>query len=211
VMLKDLFAHKHPKILVLEVAEDEPKKSHPVFPYLAESGDLFGSFVLFNQRYFSAIWKGIAVRFEFLKSKFTGNNYADSEKQMPAFGYRSSPQVVSAEIITQNKENWKRRQAKSNLLLLRRIELNYSKHYLDKIVKMAGNNHCKILFLYLPESGSNLQFPLLMDYYTQFSDVIILPDKIINDKSNWKDATHFNDSGAAKTSKFLLSFLTPEN
>jgi hypothetical protein len=69
VMLKDLFQQKKPKILVIEVAEDEPKKSHPVFPYLAESNDLWGSFVFFNQRYFLNIWKGIVVRFEYLKHR----------------------------------------------------------------------------------------------------------------------------------------------
>ena len=31
LMLKDFFKHKKPKILLIEVAEDEPKKSHPVF------------------------------------------------------------------------------------------------------------------------------------------------------------------------------------
>ena len=30
VMLKDLFTKKHPTLLILEVYEDEPKKSHPV-------------------------------------------------------------------------------------------------------------------------------------------------------------------------------------
>jgi len=211
VMLKDLFAHKHPKLLVLEVPEDEPKKSHPVFPYLADSKDLFGSFVLFNQRYFSNIWNGIVVRFEFVKSKFTGNDYTDSETNQPEFGYQHSKQTVSREIIEQNKENWKRRLAKSKPEFLRRIELNYSKHYIEKIVQLAEQNNCKVLLLYLPEIGSNLQSPLLMNYYKQFSNVIILPEEIIKDKSNWKDTTHFNDSGAEKTSKFLLPFLTSDN
>lgn len=207
VMLKDLFAQKHPKILVLEVAEDEPKKSHPVFPYLAESKDLFGTFVLFNQRYPSAIWKGIVVRFENIRSKFTGNNYSGEKNKLPDFGYRPSTHIVSPEIIAQNRENWKQRRAKDKPEFIRNIELNYSKHYVNKIVKLAGENNCKVLFLYLPESGSDLKRPLLMDYYKQFADVIILPNEIIKDKFNWKDATHFNDFGARKTSEFIVPVL----
>lgn len=88
--------------------------------------------------------------------------------------------------------------------LPRRIELRYSKNYLEKIVKLAGEHNCKILFLYLPESGSDLRTPLLSEYYKSLSDLIILPDSIINNKSNWKDATHFNDSGAAETSEYLI-------
>jgi len=210
VMLKDLFAHKNPKLLVLEVTEDEPKKSHPVFPYLADSKDLFGSFVWFNQRYISAIWKGIVVRFEFLKSKFTGNEYFDDGSKFPAYGYRPSSHIVSPEVIAQNRENWKRRLAKNKPEFLRNIELHYSKHYLEKILKLAAQNNCKVLFLYLPESGSDLKQPLLMNYYQQFAPVILLSDEIIKDKSNWKDATHFNDSGAAKASEFSLTPIKKE-
>ena len=55
IMLKDVFKRKNPKILVIEVTEDEPRKSHPVFPFLAETDDLFGSFVFFNQRFLYAL------------------------------------------------------------------------------------------------------------------------------------------------------------
>src|SRR5690606_2046906 len=69
IMLKELFEHKKPSVIIIEVAEDEPKKSHPVFPYLAESSDLWNSCIIFNQRYFSNLRKGTAVRFEQIKSE----------------------------------------------------------------------------------------------------------------------------------------------
>jgi len=75
---------------------------------------------------------------------------------------------------------------------------------------LAEQNNCKVLLLYLPEIGSNLQSPLLINYYKQFSNVIILPEEIIKDKTNWKDATHFNDKGAAKTSEFIIPILSKE-
>ncbi len=75
VMLKDLFQHKNPEILVVEIYEDEPKKSHPVFPYLANTRELFNSFILFNQRFPASVFKGTAVRFEYLKFRLFNLNY----------------------------------------------------------------------------------------------------------------------------------------
>ena len=207
VMLKDLFEQKHPKILVIDVAEDEPKKSHPVFPYLAESKDLFCSLVLFNQRYFTPIWKGITVRFESLRNKFTGENPVTSEHHYPDFGYRPSTHVINEILIKENAANWQRRLSSPKPQILRNIELNYSKHYLQKIARLAHKYQCTLLFVYLPESGSDLNVPLLETYYETIAPVIILPESLIHERTNWKDATHFNDSGAWAASRFIVPFL----
>jgi hypothetical protein len=210
VMLKELFRHKKPSILVIEVAEDEPKKSHPVFPYLAESEDLWGSFVFFNQRYFINIWKGIVVRFEYLKFRLFQNETQNNNGQ-PDFGYLPSTQIASPEIIHQNEIDWQNRNSKTKPAIIRNIELNYPKHYLKKIVQLAENNNCKVLFLYLPESGSGMKIPLLNGFYSDLGKLIILPDSIISNHSYWKDATHFNDQGAMKASQFIMSELSTSN
>ena len=207
VMLKELFRHKKPSVLVIEVAEDEPKKSHPVFPYLAESNDLWGSFVFFNQRFFLNIWKGIAVRFEYLKFRLFQNEYKIIQTQ-PGFGYIPSTQTAPPEVIRQNEIDWQNRLSKTKPAIIRNVELNYSKHYIKKIASLANKNNCKIIFLYLPESGSGMKTPLLKDYYKDLGELIILPDSIISKHSNWKDATHFNDLGAALTSDFIVSKLS---
>ncbi len=209
VMLKDLFENKKPKIAVIEVYEDEPKKSHPVFPYLASTTDLLNSLVLFNQRYISNIWKGITVRFEYVKHLVFNANNTSPQKFSP-FGYRHSTRKVLNSVLKENRNIWEKRLASHKNSLIRKIELNYSKHYLEKIVSLAKQNSCKILFLYLPESGSNLKKPLLFDYYKSLGDIIILPESIIHDELNWKDAMHFNDSGAIKTSDFILDKLLVE-
>jgi len=202
-MLKDLFHQKKPKILVLEVAEDEPKKSHPVFPYLAESNDLWGSFVFFNQRYFLNIWKGIVVRFEYLKHRLFSDKSLNTNYKTEKFGYLPSDQIAEPEILEKNKADWTNRLSKSKPELIRKVELNYSKHFLEKIVELARQNNCEVVFLYLPESGSNLKYPLLKDYYESLGKLLILPDSVLTNTKNWKDATHFNDSGAVKVSEFI--------
>jgi hypothetical protein len=73
---------------------------------------------------------------------------------------------------------------------------------------LPGRITVKIVFLYLPESGSNLKYPHLNDYYKSFGKLIVLPDSILTNTQNWKDATHFNDSGALKVSEFIVFELT---
>jgi hypothetical protein len=173
-MLKDMFQQKKPKILVLEVAEDEPKKSHPVFPYLAESNDLWGSFVFYNQRYFLNIWKGIVVRFEYIKYRLFPDKILNNSRITEKFGYLPSDQVAEPKILEKNKVDWTKRISKSKPDFFRKVELNYSKHYLEKIVELARQNYCEVVFLYLPESGSNLKYPLLKDYYESLGKLLIL-------------------------------------
>lgn len=207
VMLKELFEHKKPSLLIIEVAEDEPKKSHPVFPYLAENIDLWNPFVFYNQRYFSNLWKGTAVRFEYIKSGIFKNDYLNNADYV-RFGYLPSTQIATATDFTENKTDWEKRVSKSKPAMLRQFELNYSKHYIRKIVELAQINNCKVKFLYLPEYGSGMKTPVLNDFYTQFGELIILPDSIISNQQNWKDATHFNDTGAEKTSEILFQVLS---
>ena len=206
VMLKELFKYKKPSILVIEVAEDEPKKSHPVFPYLAESTDLWGSFVFFNQRFLSNIRKGIVIRFEQLKSGVFKNDYpaiVDNSE----FGYLTSTQFATSSDLTQNKLDWQTRNSMSKPAFIRDIELKYSKHYIKEIIQLAQRNECRILFLYLPEYGSGMTTPLLKEYYMEFGELIVLPDSIISNHLNWKDATHFNDSGAKKATNIVIQEL----
>ena len=206
VMLKDLFEQKTPEVLVVEVYEDEPKKSHPVFPYLAGTNELFGSCVWFNRRFPSALWKGLIVRFEFFKHRLFDKKFVKPE-DLSEFGYLPSGHIASPEILEHNRNNWQRRLSRSKPESIRNWELNYSKHYLKKIVQLANQNNCEVLFLYLPESGSGIRQPALAEFYSQLATIIYLPEEIVQTPSNWKDATHFNDSGASYVSLYLNTLL----
>ena len=209
VMLKDILKHKNPKILFIEIAEDEPRKSHPVFPFLAESNDLFGSFEFFNQRYFKSLWNGLIVRFEFFKFKLMHKTYFTPDNTTD-FGYLYSDQLASSEEMESNRKAWKNKLNRPKPELIKTIERNYSKHYLTKIVQLANHRNCRVLFFYLPESGSNLKEPLNMKFYETLAPVVSLPDTIINNPANWKDPMHFNDTGAKKTSQFIVPVIEKE-
>jgi hypothetical protein len=202
IMLKEVFRHKKPSVVVIEVTEDEPKKSHPVFPYLAESRDLLGSLVFFNQRYFQSLFKGLIVRFEYLKWILFGNSNP-APNNMADHGYINTSVIADEELFNQNRLNWDKRMQRNKPGFLRDIEVRYSKHYLEKMVKLANDNGSKVEFLFLRESGSNLEKPILYDYYQTLSNMNILPGSIYSDPANWSDATHFNDSGATKASSHI--------
>ncbi|MGE0019594.1 MAG: hypothetical protein AB7S72_08015 [Draconibacterium sp.] len=209
IMLKDILKHKKPKILFIEIAEDEPRKSHPVFPFLAESNDLFGSFVFFNQRYFKSLWNGLIVRFEFFKFKLMRETYFTPDNTSN-FGYLHSDQLANPDEMESNKRAWQNKLNRPKPELIKTIERNYSKHYFTKIVQLANQHKCRVLFFYLPESGSNLKVPLNMKFYETLAPVISLPDTIINNPANWKDPMHFNDTGAEKTSLFIVPVIEKE-
>ena len=208
-MLKDLFAHKKPKLLVIEITENEPAKSHPVFPYLAESKDVLGSLVFFNQRFLSNFYKALVVRFEYCKNRFFGIQ-ADKLCAISNFGYISSNQVVNLDELNKNQQPWKKKLANPKPALISKIEIKYPLHYLEKIVKLANSNHCEVVFLYLPEYGSGLKEPENIRIYRNIAPVILLPDSIIQNKTNWKDPMHFNDAGAKQASDFISGKLAEQ-
>lgn len=201
-MLNDLFSYKKPKLLVIEITENEPAKSHPVFPYLAESKDVLGSLVFFNQRFISGIYKALVVRFEYCKHCFFGVQ-GDKTLTNSDYGYLSSTQVVNIDELNRNQQTWKKKLSSPKPAITSKIENKYPLHYLKKIVKLANTNHCEVVFLYLPEFGSRLKEPENIGIYRNIAPVIFLPDSIIQNKTYWKDPMHFNDSGAKQASYFI--------
>jgi hypothetical protein len=203
-MLKDIFREKEPRLVIIEVTEDEPKKSHPVFPYLAESKDIIASHVFFNQRYIESLWKGLILRFEYLKMVFFGLPELIGDSAVD-HGYIPTHTTADEALLMNNRMNWERRLKNKKSSLLRSIEIRYSKHYLEEITAMAESNGCSIVFLYLRESGSGLKLPMLYDYYRSVADVIVLPDSIFSTSHYWFDATHLNDTGATIASEKIAS------
>jgi len=206
VMLKEVFRQKEPKMVVIEVAEDEPKKSHPVFPYLADTDDLLESAVIFNQRFPLSVWKGLVIRFAYLKEQVFGGDAYLGDSTV-SYGYIPTEAVADNAVLTRNRLNWERRLNRSKSAMMRKVELRYSMHYMEKMVKMAEQNGSKVVFLYLRESGSSLKEPMLSDYYRLVSDIMMLPEEIYAHPGNWFDASHLNDNGATLASEVIAQEL----
>ena len=69
-LLKLLLQHKSPKLIVLEVSEDEEKNSHDIFPYIAKTCDLLFTPTLINRDYLSDLYYGASARLECFKATY---------------------------------------------------------------------------------------------------------------------------------------------
>lgn len=206
IFLKDLFENHSPRLVFIEAMEDEPKKSHPVFGYLAGNKDLWHSAIFFNQQYLTNLWKGLVVRFEFSKHKLLGNSKT-TQSFFHDSGYIPSTIIANPSDLANNHQSWEKRLAKKTPGFIRETQIAYSKSYIEKMVKLANQHHCQLVFIYLPEWGSKLEKPLLYNYYKQFADVILPKKSTIEDTNNWKDAGHLNDYGALQITRQTIDYI----
>ena len=65
VLFKELMKKKQTKYVILEVRNDEDRYSHPMFPYLAKSEDIWNPVILFNRDLFSDIYLATTARVEY--------------------------------------------------------------------------------------------------------------------------------------------------
>lgn len=206
LFVKELLANKNPKLVVLEVHEDEAKNSHDIFPYLAGTKDLLVSPTFVNRDYFSDVFMGASARQEQFKA-----NYIFQEKypepDLNPYGYGESDRVATADEFAKNKKGWSKWVKRRSSSEIEQIQLKYPYSYLIKTINLLQSKKVPFVFVYLPESGSNFQKPLRFDFYKQFGEVLILPDSILNNPANWMDDMHFNNNGANLVSEWMAEQL----
>lgn len=202
LFVKELLGHKRPRLIVIEVHEDEEKNSHDIFPFLAGTNDLLFSPTLINRDYVSDVFNGASARLEQLKSQYIFHKKYP-EPDLNPYGYGESDRVVADDELAKNEEAWRRRLARSQSPFLDELQLRFPLRYLDKTLLMARKENIQIVFVYLPEFGSKLKKPLRFNYYQSMDPVLLPPDSILTSRKNWMDATHFNDEGAKKISEWI--------
>lgn len=202
LLLKLLLEHKEPKLIVLEVHEDEEKNSHDIFPFLADSRDLIFTPTPINRDYFSDLFHGTSARLEQLKAHaLFSRKYPESSKEL--YGCGESDRTVTQEEITQNEEAWKRRLSMPRIKMFEQIQSKYPMAYLEKITGLIDRKNIQLVFVYLPEYGSKLQRPRYWEYYQKIAPVLTPPDSILKSPKYWMDATHLNNQGARMVSNWI--------
>jgi|GEM_PF-312312 len=202
VILKLLLKYKQPKLVVIEVHEDEEKNSHDIFPYLAETKDLLLPPTIFNRDYFSDLITGASARLENFKAEYLFQSVYP-EPQPELHGYAASDRIASDSEITENKLAWQKRLQRKSPDLTEDIQLKYPFAYLEKITAELRKREISFAFVYLPDSGSELNEPKHVNYYNTLAPVLIPPKCIFDDRTNWMDASHFNDKGSEVLSKWM--------
>ena len=206
LFVKELVANKNPKLVVIEVHEDEPKNSHDIFPYLADTKDLLISPTFVNRDYFSDVFNGASARLEQFKAGYIFQEKYP-EPDLNPYGYGESNRMATEEEFLKNKQGWSKWIKRRGSLEIEQIQLKYPYSYLSMTINLLKSRNIPFVFVYLPESGSNFQNPLRLDFYKQYGQVLTLPDSIVQSPTNWMDDMHFNDRGAGQVSEWMAKKL----
>jgi hypothetical protein len=204
-----LLKHKVPKVIVIEVYEDEVKNSHDIFPYLANTSDLFLTPTLINRDYFSDIYNGALARLEYFKAKNVFSKRI-SVTNNELYGYGAADRRVTEEELARNAAAWKKRLNRFEPESIEKIKIKYPFAYLKKMIQLIKEKNIQLFFVYLPESGSKLKRPKYAEYYQNAGTLLLPPQFIFDDESNWMDATHLNDKGSELFSTWMSDQLRNE-
>ncbi len=201
VIVKDLLTAKRIKKLVLEVREDEDPFSHLDFGYIASSRDLLQP-VFFNARYFTDFWKGLQMRVEWAKSGLKVRPVENGSHSIPSsiYGYGSS--AISLPAGEAHPSSLPESTMKFSII--RGIKMHYPRHYIAEIAALAKANDVRLCFLYLPSFGYSQRMPREYLYYREFGQVLLPPEIIFSNHSNFMDVNHLNDLGSAQMAEWLV-------
>jgi hypothetical protein len=201
VLLKEILKTKKPKILLLEVREDENRYSHPVFPYIADANHIFTATVFFNRDLVRDYYDSFLYRLKLLKVQ-----YFRKDSLVPYrtgdFGFMGSGDTASFAFLEKVRvEQMKPKAGPGGLE--RWFYMAYPRNYLKKLSALCTENKIQLCFLYIPGYGSKARGPLEMITYRKYGNVLIPPQKIFEDPDNWGDENHLNRAGAEKLSEWV--------
>ncbi len=204
-LIKEIYKKKKPKVIVIEVLEDEDRYSHPIFPYIAETRDIFAPALLFNRDIATDIREAILFKLTLIQQflfpageKIPVNN--------EAFGFACSPDTAAIETLQEIKI--KRHRSDPEMPAMERnFYMNFPRSYLKKIAEMCKIQNTKLIFLYLPGYGAQAVVPKENATYMRYGEVLIPPDSITANISYWKDEDHVNQAGAASLSRWIAEEL----
>jgi hypothetical protein len=208
-ILKMLLKHKSPKLIVIEVHEDEEKNSHDIFPYLADTKDLLLPPTAIDRDYVSDLFQGGSARMEYFKAKYIfRKTYPAPSSEL--YGYAATDRMASEPELDENRKSWQIRLSQTNPEIIEKVQSKFPLSYLGKMIKIIQQKDIQLLFIYLPESGSSLNKPKYASFYEHNASLLIPLQSIFKDRSNWMDASHLNDKGSEILSTWLAEQLKSE-
>jgi hypothetical protein len=209
LILKMLLKFKSPKLIIIEVHEDEEKNSHDIFPYLAQTDDLILTPTTLNRDYLSDLFNGASARLEYFKAKYIFRKQYPKPDFEP-HGYAAEERTVSEIEWNENISGWMKRLQQTEPEIIEKAQLKYPFAYLEKMVRLIKAKNIPFVFVYLPDSGSKLKYPKYAEHYKNIAPLLIPPQSILDDRSNWMDASHLNNKGSAEMSVWLAEEIKKE-
>lgn len=208
VVIKDLLKTKrHPKLIVLEVKQEEPDLSHPDFGYRAEIGDVLLPQSPVDVQYFKDLAAAFNVRLNYLRDEMTGRE-CDGEYEAPSLGIYRQQGIADTAVLYQGAlRRWERYYSQPRAAWLDSLMLRYPKAYMSEIMQMAREVHTKVVLFYIPNYGYPWHKPRELAYYRGLADVYLMPDSFYDNKGNWIEDEHLNADGAAILSDSVAHYI----
>ena len=226
VFAEELFASKHPKLVVIGVIEKPGRFGHPAYKYLAPAamvanpgyvGNLsyasdlmylpFRQMKLFAARLFPSL-SGFDEMFD--PSRYAGSNPPFANVlHLPDGRTIDRTTVVPAESLENAQA--KRAVAEHPPILPRAladVEFGGDRHYIRAIAELAKQHGARMAFLFLPyfHGPRNIQEQAL---YTSFGPVI--DAGFLADHAPWfSDVAHLNRDGATALTDWLAPYIKQE-
>lgn len=199
VIAKDLFAHKKPKTVVVEIGEKFSAASHPMYPYYAQTDVLLHQPSLKTQTVVPNYYNGFLARLTDFRRGLYG--VADTTPvAFPPYGYRGYPDAISDDSRLMQPAP----ESNYNMNAWRRFETDYTREWITALAELCHAHNAQLVFLYVPAYKEFAQPVEGMDFYPSLAPVWLIDAEAIHEKQLWRDEDHLNDAGAARLSDFVL-------
>lgn len=206
VLVKDLLAHHNPKVLFLEIRENEAQVGHKQFALLANGQDVISAPIYFNRSFFPDLYKALMMRLQYLREQFTHENEAREIIQLVAdYGYNPSVGLANE----QDLKNEAQKSASKSPQPTAENPLNYAPmEYVAKIAAMCKASNVTLVLHYLPQYGySNGSLWLGNNYACYSAEIFRMNREFYEIPANWYDAGHLNQVGATQFSNEIADYI----
>lgn len=194
------------RTLVFEVNEREGSGNHPIYWSLANAKDLLYPESFVNQSYFSNIYSGTLMRFDYLRSELLSTQ----QTSIPSgkyFGCLHTDAIASKQDMDDAAAYCAKGKHCTPPGAWEEFQIGYNKAWIERLSNSCKAKNVGLVFLYLPQYGCSNCPPRELEFYQQFGTVLIPPVEILDNRNNWSDHDHMNNSGSASITKWLFAVL----
>ena len=226
LIARELLAHRKVRTLVIEVFENETRRSHPAFVNVAGWRDVVGAPVLINLRWAadlallplnramlgakSLLPAEFGLRAQFDPAAYDGPD-PDNTRMVRVHGQAfTGPRDRAADPAWLDRVAREERAAKRFNMLppaLSALEYAVPREYLRQITDLAAQTGTTVVFLYLPGFG---QEPAPHDMAPYVGYRMLALGDLLTPPAAWFDPAHLNAGGAAMVSRRVGSLLAAD-
>lgn len=209
LIVKDLLEHKKPKVIVLEVRENESQAGHLSFPYIASTVDVMTAPKFMNTSYVPDLYKALLFRLQYIRECVT---HEDERRRMEVsdsrYGFSKLDYTVAnpIELDAQLARAIQKDSGKNEKL--KQIQEHAPMQYVNGIAMLAAEHNVKLVLLYLPAYSRVVSNAYIKDRYEEYGTIVFPDSAILTDKGNWADNEHLNGTAVIKLSPGIAASIT---